>query len=201
MKTDRRKPRKIPRNKALAKGNHFSVYSPQFATIAEEQAKLGKTNAEIAKLLNVTEGTLYRWRNEHPDFREGLQAGKDFYDSDVVEKALLEDAQGHPWEEVTMERGEDGQMREVKRVKKWQRNFQAQRMWLLNRRRERWADRTEVVVSDKDLEAKLLLAEQRLKEAMNGQAGASGNERCAEVESPCGREAGEPALSGAGDVE
>lgn len=179
------------------KKNQKGIYAPHFNQIAHDLALKGLTNAQIAEHLSVSPQTLYEWRIKHPEFKESLQTGKDTYDSELVEKAMLEDALGKEFEEVTLERNQDGEMVETKRNKKWNRNFQAQRMWLLNRNRDRWKDQSEVLVKDADLEARLQAAEKRLKELRDGKASSTGDQRCAEMEAQSGSEAGKPVLPAA----
>jgi transposase len=140
------------------------VYSPKLNEVARQLALQGMTNAEITTTLQISNGTFYNWCKEYPDFKAAILEGKDIYDSEVVEKALLEDAIGKEFEEVTIERDPNGDMVESKVVKKWQRNFQAQRFWLMNRHPSRWKDKQELELSSSDLEKKLAEAEKRLQE-------------------------------------
>lgn len=149
-----------------------TIYSPKLADIAADLAGEGKTNKEIAAGLKIDIKTLYKWQVLHPEFKQAIRAGKDKFDSEVVEKAMLEDAQGHNYEEVTRERvtlkDDEGNVYqtpglvETKRVQKWERNFQAQKFWLMNRAPERWRDKQEVEFTSKDLEDRLARAEKRL---------------------------------------
>ena len=141
-----------------------SVYSEQLNEVAHQLALQGMTNAEITETLQISNGTFYNWMKQYPDFAAAVQGGKDVYDSEVVEKALLEDAIGKEFEEVTFERTPDEGMVETKRVKKWQRNFQAQRFWLMNRHPARWKDKQELEFTSTDLEQRLAEAEKRLQE-------------------------------------
>lgn len=85
--------------------------------LAEQYAREGCINKEIAARLGICATTFYNWRQDHEEFRKALKDGKEVTDA-KVEKALLSSAL-------------DG-------------NFQAQRLWLLNRRPDRWRDRQEV---------------------------------------------------------
>lgn len=168
-----------------------STYTPKLNEVAANLAKQGYTNAQVADALGISEETFYTWRIKFPLFKDMHQAGKDFYDSEMVEKAMLEDSLGHDSIEVTYERDKTGEMVETKRNKKWNRNFQAQRMWLLNRHRDRWKDQSEVIHKDGDLETKLQLAEKRLKERKHGTTSAAGDGGRVEVEAPGRCEGGE----------
>lgn len=180
------------------KKNHPTLYSPILDQVAHDLALQGKTNEEIADQFGISPQTFYEWRVRHPSFKEAHQSGKDAYDSDMVEKAMLEDAVGHESEEVVVEKDEEGQWVETKKTKKWARNHQAQRMWLLNRNRDRWKDQTDVIVHDGDLELKLQLAEKRLQELRDGNAGEGRDKGCNPLEEEGRSPAGQPALPGTG---
>ncbi len=85
--------------------------------LAEQYAREGCINKEIAARLGVCETTFYNWRREHEEFRKALKDGKEVTDA-KVEKALLTSALAG--------------------------NYPAQRLWLLNRRPDRWRDKQEV---------------------------------------------------------
>jgi len=165
-----------------------TVYSPKFNEIARDFALDGLTNEEIIQKLKISNGTFYNWLKDYPDFRAAIQDGKDRYDSENVEKAMKEDAVGKEFEEVVFERDPDGNMVESKRTRKWQRNFQAQRFWLMNRQPARWKESQEVVVSDKALVDRLALAEKRLQEMRNEQASEGRDTRRDQVAEEVGRE-------------
>ena len=53
-----------------------SVYDPAFCEKAIELGKLGKSTEAIGSILDVGTATLYRWRDEFPEFREALETAK-----------------------------------------------------------------------------------------------------------------------------
>lgn len=85
--------------------------------LAEQYAREGCINKEIAARLGISETTFYVWRRDHEEFRKALKDGKEVTDA-KVEKALLTEALGG--------------------------NFNAQKFWLNNRRPERWREKSEV---------------------------------------------------------
>lgn len=85
--------------------------------LAEQYAREGQINKQIAASLGISTSTFYTWRKEHSEFCEALKNGKVVVDA-KVEKALLIEALAG--------------------------NFNAQKFWLYNRRPDRWRDKQEV---------------------------------------------------------
>ena len=54
-----------------------SLYDPAYCEQAIELGKIGKSTEAIGAILGVGTATLYRWRDEHPEFREALDIAKD----------------------------------------------------------------------------------------------------------------------------
>lgn len=55
-----------------------SLYDPAYCEKVIELGKLGKSTEAIGAMLGVGTATLYRWRDEHSEFREALDLAKDF---------------------------------------------------------------------------------------------------------------------------
>lgn len=55
-----------------------SLYDPAYCEQVVELGKLGKSTEAIGAMLGVGTATLYRWRDEHAEFREALDLAKDF---------------------------------------------------------------------------------------------------------------------------
>jgi hypothetical protein len=54
-----------------------SAYDPAFCEKAIELGKLGKSVEAISSILEVGTTTMYRWREEFPEFRAALEIAKD----------------------------------------------------------------------------------------------------------------------------
>ena len=54
-----------------------SKYLPEYCEKVIELGKLGKSTEAIGSMLDVGTATLYRWRDEFPEFREALDVAKD----------------------------------------------------------------------------------------------------------------------------
>jgi hypothetical protein len=69
-------------------------YRPEFCEMAHRLGLLGLTDDETASVLGVSVRTLHRWKREHPEFRESLEAGKRPADA-AVAHALFSRAVGY----------------------------------------------------------------------------------------------------------
>lgn len=99
-------------------------YDPDVHPIlAEQYAREGLTNKEIAARFERCESTFYKWCREHPEFRKALKEGKELTDA-KVERAVLDSALSG--------------------------SFPAQRLWLINRRPDRWRDTQRMEVTGAD---------------------------------------------------
>lgn len=74
-------------------------YDESYCKIAKKMTELGATDNDVAEALGVHTATLYRWRNEYPEFRESLKVGKVEADQ-RVEMALYRKAVGYTHEAV-----------------------------------------------------------------------------------------------------
>lgn len=132
-------------------------YKPEFANRAAIACQVGLTDYELAIVFGVSNTTIVRWRHQHPEFAEALQAGKALAD-DRVERSLYHRAIGYSYEaeeifvrpglvKVTtkkdgtkvVERGGPETIR-VKTIKHVPPDVTATIFWLKNRRRDQWRD-------------------------------------------------------------
>lgn len=102
-------------------------------------AQQGATDREIAEALGIADGTLYRWRHEHPEFREALKLGKESAD-DRVEASLYHRAVGYRFDAVKIMQYEGVAIVEpyVEHVPP---DIGAIKLWLTNRRGDKWRDK------------------------------------------------------------
>jgi len=54
-----------------------SLYDTAYCEKVIELGKLGKSTEAIGAMLDVGTATIYRWRDEHPEFREALELAKE----------------------------------------------------------------------------------------------------------------------------
>lgn len=112
-------------------------------------ARDGLIDEQIANNLGINVATLYRYKNEHCEFKEALKRGKEVVDYEV-ENALLKRALGYEYEEKTYETIYDEKLeryreRLTKRVtKQVAPDTTAQIFWLKNRKPKVWRDKQEI---------------------------------------------------------
>jgi hypothetical protein len=138
------------KDKGKHPGGAPTKYEDRFADMAYVACKEGGfTDAKLAKLFGVCRATISNWKVEHPEFLDTVKRGKDFFDCDVVEAALLKISKGFKYKEITQEPtiekvdGErvitDPTLRTTKIVKKTVvPDTRAIQFFLCNRNPDRW---------------------------------------------------------------
>ena len=104
----------------MAKGKYESWLTPEGLLKIEGWARDGLTDEQIAENIGIRRETLYDWKKKYPNISNVLKKSKDVADR-MVENALFQNAM-------------DG-------------NVTAQIFWLKNRKREAWADRQNIELS------------------------------------------------------
>lgn len=127
-----------------------------FPLLAQDYARRGLIDKQIAAKLGISEGTLYEYQKKYPKFSEALKEGKKPVDI-AVENALLKRAQGFEYEESHIEYkpGKDPNAKliptAIKKVKKLVApDTTACIIWLKNRRPKYWKDRKELDIPGLD---------------------------------------------------
>ena len=122
------------------KGGRPTRYRTTLADIVFWMARAGRTDAEIASELGISERTLYNWKEKYPEFLQAIKGGKEEPD-DQVEQSLFKRALGYDYEETKVFAVE-GQPRRAEKTKKHVvSDVTACIFWLKNRRPEKWRDR------------------------------------------------------------
>lgn len=117
-------------------------YKPEYVNQAAKLCMLGATDIEIADFFEVNVATLYRWKNEHPEFCESLKVSKEIAD-DRVERSLFARANGYEHEEVDI-RVIDKEIVKTEIRKFYPPDTTAAIFWLKNRRPALWRDKTDI---------------------------------------------------------
>lgn len=126
----------------MAKGKYEYWLTPEGLLKLEGWARDGLTDEQIAENMGISRSTLNAWKDKYSDISDTLKKGKEVVDRHV-ENALLKRALGYKYDEVTVEGGV-----ETKRVtKEVVPDTTAQIFWLKNRKRESWADRQNIELS------------------------------------------------------
>lgn len=107
--------------------------------------KTGLTNEEIAEFFDKSVATIARWKKDYPEFREAIRDGGVIADMNVAD-SLYASATGYTFEQE-MWTGSGENRKVITRKVRVPGDVTAQRLWLFNRQRDRWADRKDVSLS------------------------------------------------------
>ena len=153
----------------MAKGKYEYWLTPEGLLKIEGWARDGLTDEQIAVNIGIGYSTLQTWKSKYQDIQDTLKRGKEVIDRQV-ENALLKRALGYEYEHVK-EKFEGNVMTERTVTKKEViPDVTAQIFWLKNRKREAWADRQNIELSQpiddsiKEMEAYF----EQLKESGSG---------------------------------
>jgi transposase-like protein len=117
-------------------------YCEDYVRMAFEIMSMGATITKLAKILDVNPDTIYDWQKKYPEFSESIKRGRDTFDSEVVEQALIKRATGYHYQVKTYQTLGSSNLILVKIVKKYMPpSFQAIRFWLSNRNPRRWGNK------------------------------------------------------------
>ena len=125
-------------------------YDEDFPKRAEDWARQGLRDEDIAKNLGISKQTFYDYQKMYPDFLDAIKRGKAPIDFEV-ENALLKRARGFEYEETHIEfkpgEGEKLIPIHIKKVKKFVApDTAAIAFWLKNRRSRKWRDRHDFAI-------------------------------------------------------
>ncbi len=122
----------------------------------------GFTDAEMASVVGVTETTINNWKIAHPKFFESLKDWKAQADYEV-ERSLYERATGFV---VKKDINVDGEV--ITLENQLPPDPTSMIFWLKNRKKDEWADRQGVELTNLDtLADKLIAANKRAKDGSN----------------------------------
>jgi hypothetical protein len=125
-------------------------FKPEFVEQVAKLCELGATDEEIGAFFNVSTRTIYRWKNEIPEFCQAIKTGKGAAD-ERVERSLYQKATGYYVVEQESHKLKIDQYKEeieVVDVEKYvQPDTTAGIFWLKNRRPDEWRDKKEVEVT------------------------------------------------------
>lgn len=130
----------------MAKGKYEYWLTPEGLLKIEGWARDGLTDEQIAVNIGIGYSTLQTWKSKYQDIQNTLKKGKEVVDRQV-ENALLKRALGYEYDEVK-EKFEGNVMTERTVTRKEVvPDVTAQIFWLKNRKREAWADRRNIEIS------------------------------------------------------
>lgn len=138
-----------------ADGEHEIEFHKKYATEYDHVAyqvcrKSGYTLGDLGEAFGVDIRTILSWMEKYPSFKAAILAGRDEYDTDTIERALVKKAGGYAYDEIRIEdvfvKQDDGtgKMEQVpgQKVTKITKHQPpdpiAIKFWLLNRSKKRW---------------------------------------------------------------
>ena len=135
-------------------------YEDDFPARAEDYARQGMIDKEIAKKLGISEKVFYDYQTKYPQFLQAIKRGKAPVDFEV-ENILLKKVRGFEYDETHIEykdlpvKGKDKpKPTSVKRIKKLViPSDTAIIFWLKNRRPKKWRDKQNVELTGEDGES------------------------------------------------
>jgi len=116
-----------------------SEYKDEYAEQAYKLCLLGATDEDLAGFFQVSEQTIYNWKNKHPQFVDSITRGKVIADAEVAEK-LFHRAKGYSHSAVKIF-NDQGSPMVVDYVEHYPPDTQAASLWLRNRQPKKWRDK------------------------------------------------------------
>lgn len=123
-----------------------SGFKREYIDQARKIALLGATDMQLADIFGVDTRTIYRWKNEIPEFCQSLKIGKEEADQQVV-RSLYHRAVGFEYEAVKIFCSKDGKVTQVPYIEKVPPDTTACIFWLKNRNKAEWRDKIEQEVT------------------------------------------------------
>src|SRR5271169_4272039 len=84
---------------AQARSGRPSSYKPEYVNMTKHAAKLGATDADLARIFGVSDATIDNWKVQHPDFLGSSKEGKEEAGA-CVERSLYQRAVGYSYDAV-----------------------------------------------------------------------------------------------------
>lgn len=119
------------------KGGRPTLFRPEMIERVKVLCESGAVDREIAQALGIAECTLYDWKHKYPEFSEAMKPGKEMAD-DRVERALFNRAVGYSFDSEKIFNDKDAGIVRAACVEHVPPDVNAARIWLENRRRDRW---------------------------------------------------------------
>lgn len=157
VKTKAKKPKKKPRKKVQRKNFYQKIATEKNLELIRAKSRMGFTDLELSKLLNISITTFYKWKKEHEEFANAVNEPKPIADAVVVNSAHklatgFEYIEEQPiklkktyWENGRKTEEEYVEIVKVKKIVPP--NAQSQQHWLRNRDNANWADKQNVDVT------------------------------------------------------
>ncbi len=126
----------------MARAKFHDWLTKEGLTLIEGWARLGLSDEQIAKNIDINPRTLYSWKKDHPPIDQALKKGKEVVDFEV-ENALLKRALGF---KETVQRAKvlrNGQVVRYEEEAYYPPDVAAIIFWLKNRMADKWRNNPE----------------------------------------------------------
>jgi transposase-like protein len=150
---------------ARARTGRPSSYKPEYAKMVKHAARLGATDADLAKIFGVSDATIDNWKAQHPDFLGSSKRGKEEADARVI-RSLYQRAVGYSYNAEKIFCDKNGKVTRVPYVQHVPPDVTAQIFWLKNRDPQHWRDAWQIeasigkyIISDKPMTESEWIAE------------------------------------------
>lgn len=136
-----------PKLTAKGKGGRPTAYKAEYADLARKFCLLGATNEDLARFFEVAVRTIDNWLADIPEFLRAIKEGREVADAKVAE-SLYHRAIGysHKAVKIFMPAGADEPVY-APYTEHYPPDTAAAFIWLKNRRKSDWRDKTEVDVN------------------------------------------------------
>ncbi len=131
----------IPAGLPIPGPGRDTKYNPEFNEQARKLCLLGAVDEELADFFGVCVRTLQNWKVQFPAFLHSINEGKVAADAEVADSLFRRATGEHIVIEKLVKKGDDYEKISLKQFVPGE--VQAQRLWLLNRRKGNWRDKIE----------------------------------------------------------
>ncbi|WP_407951581.1 helix-turn-helix domain-containing protein [Planococcus sp. A6] len=87
-------------DRKMAKGKYLDWVTEERLALLSGWARDGLTDEQIAHNIGISRSTLNEWKKRYPDISDTLKRGKEVVDR-IIENAMIKNATGYDYEEVT----------------------------------------------------------------------------------------------------
>jgi len=120
-----------------------SKYRPEYARMGYEIALLCRASEQdLARIFDVSRGTIQNWKRDFPEFAKEVERGKDLTDAKVT-ASLVERCLGYSHKDVHIT-SYKGEVTTTDIIKHYPPETTAIKFWLTNRQKEHWTETTRV---------------------------------------------------------
>lgn len=130
----------------MAKGKYQEWLTPEGLLKIEGWKRDGLSDEQVAENMGIGTTTLYRWEQEHEEFREALKKGREVVVRHL-ENTLIKRASGYDIEETIYFQDKNGGVNERKTIKHIPPDTTALIFALKNMSPNNWRDRKETALS------------------------------------------------------